>query len=92
MIRRAFLKCCVSAALAVGAFYGGMGLPDFSSDVELNSFSEFEMLIREARIPFNRNNDDDPVWKIIQDYNRGAKIYPPYSIEDDLLCRKVFRV
>ena len=70
MIRRAFLKCCLSAAVTVGMFYGGMGIPEFPGTAsKMNSFSMFETLIRHdlsgSVLGTFVSEDDDPIWDFI---------------------------
>ena len=84
MIRRVFLKCCVSAALTVGSFYGGMVLPGISLPAvpkAKSAFQEFEEIMREMTetsvLRWAGENEDDPVWKVIQNYDQVKTVIHP---------------
>lgn len=89
MIRRTFLKCCVSAALAVGAFYGGMGIPDFLSTPKLDSFSESELneIMSQLIETLPLGSPDTIIgregWKVIQNF-KGGEAWS--HIDGELMC------
>ena len=78
MIRRTFLKGCASLVLTVGAFYGGMGISLPAAPKE-DAFNVFEKLMRThiGSAVRDLHPDDDPVWKVIQNYDQGVIVINP---------------